>query len=109
MIWAWLGFFAFMAVLVAVHCRWSTPNLRSATRRSTASLAVGLSFVGFVYLMYERAWFGATLVEPSNRPGIDAATMFLSAYLLEGVLGVDTLFVFALVFRAYGVPTKSQP
>jgi tellurite resistance protein TerC len=71
-------------------------------------MTLGLSFTGFVYLMYENAWLGATLVEPSKRPGTDAAIMFVAAYLLEYALSVDNIFVISLLFHSFRVPTKYQ-
>ena len=71
-------------------------------------MALGLSFTGFVYLMYEHAWLGATLVEPSKHPGTDAAIMFVSAYLLEYALSVDNIFVISLLFHSFRVPSKYQ-
>jgi len=71
-------------------------------------MGLGLSFTGFVYLMYEHAWLGATLVEPSKHPGTDASIMFVSAYLLEYALSVDNIFVISLLFHSFRVPTKYQ-
>ena len=80
MIWFWLGFFAFVAVLLALdlgvlHRKAKTPTIRSAAYWTAGWMALGLSFTGFVYLMYEHAWLGAKLVEPSKHPGTDASIM----------------------------------
>jgi tellurite resistance protein TerC len=113
MIWFWLGFFAFVAVLLALdlgvlHRKATTPTIRSAAYWTAGWMALGLSFTGLVYLMYENRWLGATLVEPSTRPGTDAAIMFVSAYLLEYALSVDNIFVISLLFHSFRVPTKYQ-
>ena len=113
MIWFWLGFFAFVAVLLALdlgvlHRSPQAPSLKSATYWTIAWMALGFSFTGFVYLMYEQAWLGATLIDPSERPGGDAALMFVSAYLLEYALSVDNIFVISLLFHSFRVPTKYQ-
>jgi tellurite resistance protein TerC len=113
MIWFWLGFFAFVAVLLALdlgvlHRKAKTPTIRSAAYWTAGWMALGLSFTGFVYLMYEHAWLGATLVEPSKHPGTDASIMFVSAYLLEYALSVDNIFVISLLFHSFRVPTKYQ-
>ncbi|HWO19229.1 MAG TPA: TerC/Alx family metal homeostasis membrane protein [Kofleriaceae bacterium] len=113
MIWFWLGFFAFVAVLLALdlgvlHRSPQAPSLKSATYWTIAWMALGFSFTGFVYLMYEHAWLGATLVDPSEKPGSDAALMFISAYLLEYALSVDNIFVISLLFHSFRVPTKYQ-
>jgi tellurite resistance protein TerC len=113
MIWFWLGFFTFVAVLLALdlgvlHRKASVPTIRSAAYWTAGWMTLGLSFTGFVYLMYENAWLGAKLVEPSTRPGTDGAIMFVSAYLLEYALSVDNIFVISLLFHSFRVPVKYQ-
>ncbi len=113
MIWFWLGFFAFVAVLLALdlgvlHRNPEAPTLKSATYWTIAWMALGFSFTGFVYLMYEGAWLGAKLIDPSGNPGGDAALMFVSAYLLEYALSVDNIFVISLLFHSFRVPVAYQ-
>ena len=113
MIWFWLGFFAFVAVLLALdlgvlHRDPKAPSLKSASYWTVGWMLLGLSFTGIVYLMYEHAWLGAKLIEPSEHPGSDAAFMFVSAYLLEYALSVDNIFVISLLFTSFRVPTKYQ-
>jgi tellurite resistance protein TerC len=113
MIWFWLGFFAFVAVLLALdlgvlHRSPKAPSLKSATYWTLAWMALGFAVTGFVYLMYEHAWLGATLIDPSDTPGSDAALMYVSAYLLEYALSVDNIFVISLLFHSFRVPTKYQ-
>jgi tellurite resistance protein TerC len=113
MIWFWLGFFAFVAVLLALdlgvlHRKAKTPTIRSAAYWTAGWMALGLSFTGLVYLMYANGWLGATLVETSTKPGTDAAIMYVSAYLLEYALSVDNIFVIAILFHSFRVPTKYQ-
>ena len=113
MIWFWLGFFAFVAVLLALdlgvlHKSPQTPSIKSAAYWTVAWMALGFAFTGFVYLMYEHAWLGATLIDPSDNPGSDASLMFVSAYLLEYALSVDNIFVISLLFHSFRVPPKYQ-
>jgi tellurite resistance protein TerC len=113
MLWFWLGFFAFVAVLLALdlgvlHRSPKAPTLKSATYWTIAWMALGFSFTGFVYLMYDGAWLGAKLIEPSKNPGGDAALMFVSAYLLEYALSVDNIFVISLLFHSFRVPVRYQ-
>ncbi len=113
MIWFWFGFFAFVAVLLALdlgvlHRKDTEPSIKNAAYWTAGWMALGLSFTGVVYLMYDNAWLGATLVEPSKRPGVDGAIMYVSAYLLEYALSVDNIFVISLLFFQFRVPTKYQ-
>jgi tellurite resistance protein TerC len=113
MIWFWLGFFALVAVLLfldlgVLHRKNEEQSLRSAAYWTVGWMALGLSFAGVVYLIYENGWLGAKLVEPSDDPGIDAAITYVSAYLLEQALSVDNIFVISLLFRSFRIPKKYQ-
>ncbi len=122
MIWFWIGFFVFVAALLALdlgvlHRKAETPTIKSAAYWTVAWMALGLAFTGFVYLMYENAWLGATLVERneltntlelSTNPGPNASFMYVSAYLLEYALSVDNIFVISLLFTQFRIPSKYQ-
>ena len=82
--------------------------------RSTATTPliwffIGLAFVGVVYPTFERGWFGAALEEPTTSPGLDASTMYVSAYLLEYVLSFDAVLVILWLCRTNRVPRWRWP
>jgi hypothetical protein len=79
----WLSFFALVSVLLLVFRVSRVSGLASDAYWTAAWFVIGLSFAGLVYPMYEHGWLGATLDEPSDSPGTDAAVMFVSAYLVE--------------------------
>jgi tellurite resistance protein TerC len=114
LIWFWLGFFAFVALLLVLdlgvlHRKAKEPTLRSAALWTVAWVSLGLAFAGFVYLMYENGWLGAQLAGgPMCDGGGDAAMSYVSAYLLEQALSMDNIFVIARLFKAFKVPTKYQ-
>ena len=113
MIWFWIGFFVFVALLLALdlgvlHRKAVEPTIKNAAAWTAAWVALGLAFTGFVYLMYEHAWLGAKLVDSSSSPGKDAAVMYVSAFLLEYALSVDNIFVISLLFISFRVPAKHQ-
>lgn len=115
MIWFWLGFFALVALLLVLdlgvlHRKAKEPTLRSAVAWTAGWVALGLSFAGIVYLIYENGWMGAHLkgTPPGRASGADAAITYVSAYLLEQALSVDNIFVIALVFRQFRVPMQYQ-
>lgn len=109
MLWLWLGFFALVGMLLLLQRKASMRALRNATYWKGGWFVLGLAFVGLVYLMYEHKWFGAKLVEPSDRPGLDASTMFLSAYLLEYTLSFDSVVVISLQCELHHIPNSHQP
>ena len=116
MIWFWLGFFALVALLLVLdlgvlHRKATEPSLRSAALWTVGWVALGLSFAGVVYLIYENGWMGAHIKgsAPGHTSGADAAITYVSAYLLEQALSVDNIFVIALVFnKQFRIPVKYQ-
>lgn len=115
MIWFWLGFFALVALLLVLdlgvlHRKQKEPTLRSAALWTVGWVALGLSFAGIVYLIYENNWMGAHLkgCPPGHADGSNAAITYVSAYLLEQALSVDNIFVIALVFKQFRVPMQYQ-
>ncbi len=110
MIWFWLGFFALVALLLfldlgVVHRRATEMTLRAAAGWTVAWVALGLSFSGVVYLMYENNWLG---VHHTAGQGSDATVTYVSAYLLEQALSIDNIFVMSLLFRSFKMPLKYQ-
>lgn len=122
MIWFWIGFFAFVAVLLALdlgvlHRKAEAPTIKSAAYWTVGWMMLGLAFTGVVYLMYENGWLGATLhernpitnvLEVSKNPGPNASFMYVSGYLLEYALSVDNIFVISLLFTQFRIPSKYQ-
>ena len=108
MIWFWLGYFGLVALLLFLdlfvfHRKAEEQSLKSAAAWTAGWMALGLSFTGVVYLMYENRWLDIT--GPS---GTDAAITYVSAYLLEQALSVDNIFVISLLFHSWRVPMKYQ-
>ncbi len=122
MIWFWLGFFALVAVLLALdlgvlHRKQVAPSLKSAAGWTVVWMSLGFAFAGVVYLMYEHHWLGATLLErdphshamhPAARQGQSAALTYVSAFLLEYALSIDNIFVISLLFGRFKVKTQFQ-
>ena len=113
MIWFWLGFFAFVALLLfldlgVVHRRATAMSLRTAAAWTAGWIALGLAFSGVVYLIYENNWAGAHHAKGAASGGSDATITYVSAYLLEQALSIDNIFVMSLVFRSFNMPLKYQ-
>jgi tellurite resistance protein TerC len=104
----WLSFFLLVILLLVLYRSTGAAMARRPAFWTAIWFAVGLGFVGFVYPLYEHGWLGAELSEPSDRPGFDAATMFVSAYLVEYVLAFDNIFVTAEICTLHRVPKKHQ-
>jgi tellurite resistance protein TerC len=94
---AWAGFVAFVLALLAIdlglfHRKPHAITLREAAIWSAIWVALSL---GFNLLVYR--WFGA-----------ERALEFTTGYLLEKALAVDNIFVFVIVFAAFGIPAAYQ-
>jgi tellurite resistance protein TerC len=108
MIWFWLGYFGLVALLLFLdlfvfHRKNEEQSLKSAAAWTAGWMALGLSFTGIVYLMFEHKWLDIT-----GPDGGEAAVTYVSAYLLEQALSVDNIFVIALLFNKFRVPMKYQ-
>jgi tellurite resistance protein TerC len=108
MIWFWLGYFGLVALLLFLdlfvfHRKNEEQSLKNAAMWTAGWMALGLSFTGVVYLMFENKWLGI-----SGPDGSEAAVTYVSAYLLEQALSVDNIFVISLLFHQFRVPMKYQ-
>jgi tellurite resistance protein TerC len=114
LIWFWIGFFALVALLLFIdlgllHKENKEETFKSAVGWTVAWVTLGLSFSGVVYLIYGNHWLGATMVvNGATATGLDAAMVYLSAYLLEEALSIDNIFVMSLLFTSFRIPTKYQ-
>ncbi len=93
----WIAFNACVIVILAVdlglfHRKAHVITLREAAISSAIWVALSLSFNAWIFLAY------------GHQPGLE----FLTAYLVEQSLSMDNIFVFLLVFRAFGIESRFQ-
>ncbi len=94
--WGWWIFAAVVILMLVVDLVAHRGEEDARTRHRIAGIwtavwiALGLSFMGFVW-----AFFGSL-----------PAKEYLAAYLLEKSLSLDNLFVFYVIFHGLGVPEK---
>jgi tellurite resistance protein TerC len=71
-------------------------------------VSLGLCFCGVIYWLYENhvLGIGQTIGHPLT--GKQAATQFLTAYIVEETLSIDNLFVMAMIFNHLAVPAQHQ-
>lgn len=103
MFWFWIGFFALISLLlfldlVVVHRKNETQSMKSAALWTVGWVALGLAFTAVVYVIHETR----------RGDGAEAATTYVSAYLLEQALSVDNLFVIAFTFSQFKVSAEFQ-
>ena len=93
----WLGFIAFVLLLLALdlgvfHRQAHQVTLREATIWSVVWVTLALGFNGWIWA----AW------------GKGPALEFLTGYLIEKSLSVDNIFVFVMLFGYFAVPAQYQ-
>lgn len=117
--WFYLGFTAFIIVLLAVdlgvfHRKSHTITIKEAGRWSVVWISLSLLFnVGFYfYAQYALANDPRLLLEnPAFDPTAAArqvALEFLAGYVVEYTLSVDNMFVFVVIFTFFRVPSHLQ-
>jgi TerC family integral membrane protein len=96
-IWIWVAFLAFVTALLVVdllvvHRRPHAPTTKEAAIESAVWISIGVAFTGVIF-----AWHGG-----------QAATEYISGYLIEKSLSVDNVFVWALIMSYFAVPRAYQ-
>lgn len=93
----WVGFLAFVLVMLAIdlgifHKKAHVVSLREAAIWSAVWVACATVFNLGVYV-----WFGA-----------DRALEFTTGYVIEKALAVDNIFVFVIIFTTFSIPAIYQ-
>jgi tellurite resistance protein TerC len=71
-------------------------------------VALALLFNGLVYLIYENHWLDIGLSAFAEPDGSQAALKFFTGFLIEKSLGMDNIFVIALILAYFRVPLMYQ-
>lgn len=95
--WAWVGFHAFVFMMLALDLgvfnrRVHAPTVREAAIWCTVWIALALLFNGLIF----------------RGEGTQKGLEWFTGYVLEKSLSVDNLFVFVLVFRSFQVDLRHQ-
>jgi tellurite resistance protein TerC len=95
--WAWVGFLAFVILMLALDLgifnrKVHVPSFKEAAIWSGVWISLALAFNAVVWMYMGRF------------KGIE----WFTGYVLEKSLSVDNLFVFVMVFQAFGVEIKDQ-
>ncbi|HJR26022.1 MAG TPA: TerC family protein [Acidimicrobiales bacterium] len=100
-VWHWLALLAFIVTLVVidlllVHRTAHVITIKEATIESAVWISIGLAFTGVIFLMGADGDQG------------QAATEYLSGFLIEKSLSIDNVFVWAVIFSFFAVPREYQ-
>ncbi len=117
MIWIWIAFIAFVLLMLVLdlgvfHRKAHVVTVKEALGWSAVWVTLGLAFAVFVYHGYEGQWLAlGTAVDAADglvNDGRTATEKYLTGYIVEKSLSVDTVFVIAMVFGFFAVPTIYQ-
>jgi tellurite resistance protein TerC len=129
--WAYLGFIGLVLVFLALdlgvfHRDAHEVSMREAITWSIVWLTCGVTFSAFVFFTYNNHWLGLGLDTPKYNPayvatdpeskliitgevlGGEAAKQYLVGYVVEKSLAMDNIFVIALIFQFFAIPSKYQ-
>jgi tellurite resistance protein TerC len=106
-IWLWVGFNAFVLGMLALdlgvfHRKSHAVSIKEATIWSVVWISLAMAFNTGIYFFWDQ------LVPGSSYGNGEAALAFFTGYLIEKSLSVDNIFVFALIFSYFAVPTAYQ-
>jgi tellurite resistance protein TerC len=107
MIWLWVGFNVFVLMMLALdlgvfHRDAHEVSVKEAGVWSVVWIGMAMVFNLLLFFFWEQ------LVPSSSYTASQAATAFLTGYLIEKSLSVDNIFVFVLIFTYFSVPAKYQ-
>ncbi|MGF1687351.1 TerC family protein [Photobacterium japonica] len=100
------GFFVLTILMLALdlyQTRGGQVTIKKAAIWSLFWVALALIFNVVIYMYWPQ------MAPDSAYTNSEAATAFLTGYLLEKSLSVDNLFVFALIFGQFAVPESIRP
>ena len=109
----WASFFTVVITLIVIdlallHRKPGAISGGEAVARWLVWFILALLFNVYVYFLYETNWLGWGVDSILDLDGRQAATQFLTGYLIELSLSVDNVFVFALIFQLMRVPAELQ-
>jgi tellurite resistance protein TerC len=110
--WLWAAFIIFILFLLVLdlgvfHRKAHVITLKEALTWSGVWIGVALVFNVFIYFAYQYHWFGLDIPE-AEPDGRTAAVLFLTGYIVEKSLGMDNVFLIAMIFPYFGIPAMYQ-
>jgi len=107
MVWTLFILFILLCLfadLYLLNAKTKVINNRKAAFQSAFWVSLALAFSAVVYFLYK----SELVANPPHLRPMDAAMKFITGYLVELSLSVDNLFVIAMIFKAYKIPTENQ-
>lgn len=81
-------------------------NVKQALSWTAFWVVLALIFNCFIYIFYEHHWLNIGIDENMN--GVEASLAFFTAFIVEKSLSIDNIFVIAMIFSYFSVPSVYQ-
>ncbi len=109
----WIGFLVIIVFLLILdlkvfHKNEHEINFKEALYWTGFWVFLALLFNVFIYYAYSYKWFGIGLNGFHVTDGKDAAMKFFTGYIIEKSLSMDNIFVMAMIFGYFKVPSIYQ-
>jgi len=109
----WIGFIIIVFLLLALdlgvfHKREHEIKTKEALLWTLFWIVLSLLFNVFIYYAYQNHWLGIGVHKTSVESGSEAALRYFTGYIIEKSLSLDNIFVIALIFAYFKVPSIFQ-
>ena len=109
----WVGFIVLILALLAIDLgllnrKDHAIGFRESLAWTAVWVTLSMGFAGAVYVLYDNHIAGFGVDGAKLTGGLDAALLFMSAYVVEYSLSVDNIFVIALIISTFKVPARFQ-
>jgi len=105
--WACLVGYIVILLLIdffVLHKKGTTISVKKASYETIFFITNALLFGGLIYWFYSKS----LVANPYDYSGTKAVVTYLTGYLVELSLSVDNLFVIAVIFTSFKIPSQSQ-
>lgn len=105
----WIAFLLLIGVFMAIDLGIFNKNAHEITYKEATQWTIvwstlGLSFAAVIYWLYKEGY----MLSPNGDTPWQAASEYLTGYIIELSLSVDNIFVIATIFRTYSIPKIYQ-
>lgn len=112
-IWLWIGFLGFVILMLALDLGVFNKNahvvkVKEALGWTAFWVVLAMIFNLLIYYMYENHLFDIGLQVGHQLSGSQAALQFFTGYVIEKSLSMDNIFVIAMIFSYFKVPSIYQ-
>jgi tellurite resistance protein TerC len=117
-VWVWLGFIAVVLAIMAIdlglfHKEAHEPSVKESTVLAGVCMTLGFSFSIVVWWLYYKGYATSLDDDIANAGSASARAwtaweLYVTGWVVEQTLAFDNVFVMAMIFTYFGIPSKYQ-